>query len=363
MNRWFVLVTLLCISCSATFKSPAADPGTLSGSDLKPFGRHDFISGQLELISSGAYFGIEFEGSQCVLVTSTASSQFGYLQYELDGVYQNRQRVAGQKFELIVTATTQGKHTLWVYKATEAHSGSIFFHEVRGRNARPLAIPTRPVIEFIGNSITCGAAADPSEIPCGSGSYHDQHNAYMAYGPRIARALNANYMLSSVSGIGIYRNWNSDGPVMPRVYETTDFQDGSSRKWNFSTYSPSVVSIGLGTNDFSNGDGKKNRLPFDSAMFTGKYIAFVTTVKEKYPAAKVILLNSPMVSGVRNDVFVDCLKRVKRKVDTAFPADKPVSIFLFQPMKANGCGGHPSVEDHAVMAEQLIDTLQQLLQE
>ena len=46
-----------------------------------------------------------------------------------------------------------------------------------------------PLIEFIGNSITCGAAADVSEVPCGSGVDYDQHNAYYAYGPRVARML------------------------------------------------------------------------------------------------------------------------------------------------------------------------------
>ena len=106
-----------------------------------------------------------------------------------------------------------------------------------------------PLIEFIGNSITCGAAADPSEVPCGSGEYHDQHNAYYAYGPRVARALNTNFLLSSVSGAGIYRNWNSDGPALPLLFEQSDLRENSSRPWNFDLYSPDIVSIALGTND------------------------------------------------------------------------------------------------------------------
>ncbi|MCU7550204.1 hypothetical protein OCK74_13865 [Chitinophagaceae bacterium LB-8] len=27
------------------------------------------------------------------------------------------------------------------------------------------------------------------------------------------------------SGIGVYRNWNSDGPTMPQVYEAAIFQE------------------------------------------------------------------------------------------------------------------------------------------
>lgn len=142
-------------------------------------------------------------------------------------------------------------HTVWIYKATEAATGPIFIEKIIAHNISALKNPDRPLIEFIGNSITCGAAADPSEIPCGAGEYHDQHNAYYAYGPRVARILHANFLMSSVSGIGIYRNWNTDGPTMPQVYEKTDFQENSKREWNFRTYHPVVVSIALGTNDFS----------------------------------------------------------------------------------------------------------------
>jgi len=94
-------------------------------------------------------------------------------------------------------------------------------------------------------------------------------------------------MLSSVSGIGVYRNWNSDGPTMPEVYDKTDFRLESNRSWDFSKVTPAVVSIALGTNDFSSGDGKKERLPFDSIRFINGYVKFVQHVKSKYPDAKV----------------------------------------------------------------------------
>ena len=66
--------------------------------------------------------------------------------------------------------------------------GPIFIEKITGKKLHALQRPNAPLIEFIGNSITCGAAADPSEVPCDAGVYHDQHNAYAAYGPRVARA-------------------------------------------------------------------------------------------------------------------------------------------------------------------------------
>jgi lysophospholipase L1-like esterase len=357
-----ILLSFLYVSCSPAGKISTASGDRLSGEQLKPIGRFDIANNRLELISSGVHFGVAFEGSECTITTSLSNGQdHNYLQYELDGVYQKRLRVDKSTLELKVTTSSAGKHTLWIYKATEAHTGPVFIHQVMATGVKSLNIPTLPVIEFIGNSITCGAAADPSEVPCGTGAYHDQHNAYMAYGSRLARAVNANFILSSVSGIGIYRNWNSDGPAMPAVYEKTDFQENSLRSWSFSTYSPAIVSIALGTNDFSSGDGTKPRLPFDSAAFIKNYLNFVKTVKSKYPKAQLVLLNSPMVSGRNNEVFVDCLNRVKGQTDAAYPTDKPVSIFLFKPMKASGCSGHPSVEEHQLLAEELEPFFNKLL--
>jgi hypothetical protein len=193
------------------------------------------------------------------------------------------------------------------------------------------------------------------------GEYSDYHNAYYAYGPRVARALKVNYFLSSVSGIGIYRTWNHDGPSMPQVYEKADLSDTDRRLWDFSQYRPAVVSIALGTNDLSKGDGKSARAPFDSARFVGGYIQFVRLVKSKYPAAQIALLSSPMVGGSDRELLQHCLTAVKTAIDGLYPSSKPVAVFFFEPMTPKGCSYHPSVEDHALLAAQLEPFFKRLL--
>jgi hypothetical protein len=86
-------------------------------------------------------------------------------------------------------------------------------------------------------------------------------------------------------------------------------------------------------------------------------------VKAKYPQATIILLNSPMVGGERKQVFENCLVAVKNIIDRAYPTNKPVSLFFFKPMHAGGCSGHPSVGDHAVLADELLPFLRKLLSE
>jgi hypothetical protein len=362
-NYYLYIFCLLILSIDPA-KSFSFTTDTLQASSLHPYGRFA-INGQkdLELISSAVHFGFRFNGVSCKIYAYIPDSvAHNYMQYTLDGVYQKRIRINGNsRLPLLIGGLNKGPHVIWVYKATEAATGPIFIEKITGKEISPLRVPDLPLIEFIGNSITCGAAADPSEIPCGMGEYHDQHNAYYAYGPRVARAIGVNFILSSVSGIGIYRNWNSLGPIMPQVYEKTDFLYNSSRNWNFKIYSPRIVSIGLGTNDFSDGDGKTPRLPFDSAQFVKNYIGFIELIKSKYPKARIALLSSPMLNGDKRRLLQNCLIAVKGSVDHNYSAGKPVALFFFKPMQARGCGGHPNLEDHQILAEELRPFFETLL--
>lgn len=356
-------LAVCCLGC-ASLKVGSTTSDTLPATALYPFGRTVMSNDQkLELVSSAVHFGFSFDGPECrVFASLPDQNSHNYLQYELDGVYQKRIKISGDSSQpVLIKAPRDGRHTVWIYKATEAHTGPIRIEKITGKNVTALQRPKAPIIEFIGNSITCGAAADPSEVPCGTGVYHDQHNAYQAYGPRVARALGANFILSSVSGIGVYRNWNSDGPTMPQVYEKVDFQDGNPQVWGFEKVTPQIVSIALGTNDFSKGDGKRERLPFDSARFVNQYINFVRLVKSKYPSSQLVLLNSPVVSGASGTLLEHCLSTVKAQTDTAYPSAKPVALFFFKPMQAHGCTGHPNVEEHAFLAAELTPFFKKLL--
>jgi len=366
--KYFYAILSICLflSCVSFAKNAIVNDTVLPATALKPYGRY-FIDQQhnLELISSAVHFGFSFSGRECTIYVSINDpSGHNYLQYELDGVYQKRLKITGGSIQQIkLMADNEESHIAWIYKATEAHTGAIIVQKITGKNLHAVAPPNAPLIEFIGNSITCGAAADASEVPCGTGVYHDQHNAYFAYGPRVARALNANYILSSVSGIGIYRTWNMDGPSMPQVYEKESFHLEDTRLWNFKTYSPKIVSIALGTNDMSHGDGVHPRVPFDSAVFVKDYISFVQLVKSKYPKAMIALLNSPMIHGSERTLLQNCLAAVKEHVDALYPSDKRVALYFFFPVQPGGCSGHPSVADHAILAKELLPFFKNLLRE
>ncbi|MEP7233566.1 MAG: hypothetical protein ABI691_25120 [Ginsengibacter sp.] len=140
---------------------------------------------------------------------------------------------------------------------------------------------------------------------------------------------------------------------MPDVYEKANLTAAGPEQWDFKKYTPNIISIALGTNDFSRGDGKKLRLPFDSATFVNHYTHFVELIKSKYPLAQIALLSSSMVHGDSRNLLQNCLTAVKQNIDAAHESGKKIALYFFNPMQAHGCAGHPIVEEHAILANEL----------
>ncbi len=331
-------------------------------------GRIEILEGnKVLLIGSASSVSFNFKGESCEISLKSFDSwaNHNYVSLELDDKYIGRLLIekGETKFYPIVVPKNGKIHHLSIFKATEAASGDILFSGTTA-NLVEIKCENRKKIEFIGNSITCGAQSDPSQVPCDKGEYMDHHNAYLAYGPVLSRSLNVDFLLSSYSGIGMYRNWNDehiDEPIMPEVYENLHLNKDNSKRYDFS-FQPDVVSICLGTNDMSEGDHIKPRLPFNEDKYVSNYIHFIKTVYSHSPKTRIVLLNSPMVTGDKNDTFIKCLKRVIQSFDSD-KIHKPIALFEFKPMIAHGCGGHPDVNDQKIMAEQMNSFFKKLLNE
>lgn len=320
--------------------------------------------GGIELISSGALVEFQFSGDSCVIALNNIAGKgdYNFVSIELDGAYQGRLKIIDSQPNsfTIKTKKTQDWHSLRIYKATEAANGIIGFYGANAKDIKKLPSTAKLRIEFIGNSITCGMGNDTQEIPCGTNKWYDQHNAYWSYATLVARAMNAHFTLSSVSGSGIYRNWNSDGPTVPQVYESAYLQNDSTKRWNFKTFTPDIVSIALGTNDLSAGDGKKQRLPFEEKLFVDTYVKFIKNIASNYPNAQIVLITSPMVTGERGKILSTCLRKVQSIVLEEKITNKTVKVFEFTPIKATGCGGHPIKAEHEQMANQLLPFIEEV---
>ncbi|MFZ9980644.1 MAG: GDSL-type esterase/lipase family protein [Cyclobacteriaceae bacterium] len=319
-------------------------------------------SGDIELISSGASVEFLFTGDSAIVSLSGLAglNDHNYIVAELDGQYSGRFKItSSDPASFVFKAVSETKlHELKIIRATEASNGVVVFHGARAEKIFMSEIKQALRVEFIGNSITAAMGADTTEISCGGGSkWYDQHNAYFSYAAMTARALNAEYMLSAISGAGVYRNWNSDGPAVPQQYESAYLRADSTLRWNFDSWKPDIVTIALGTNDMSPGDGKKPRAAFDSVRFISAYTDFIRVIHSYYPKSQIVLLTSPMMSGKRAHTLLSCLQQVRLQCINKKITAVPLRIFEFREMKATGCTGHPLTSEHRVMADQLTSFL------
>lgn len=117
---------ILCVNCTST-KRNIGSKNVLPASALEVTGRYSMANEKVDLISSAVHFGFTFQGDECKILASLPNKQeHNYLQYELDGAYQKRVRINGSDTEpIVITAHGEGVHEVWIYKATEAHTGAI----------------------------------------------------------------------------------------------------------------------------------------------------------------------------------------------------------------------------------------------
>lgn len=352
MKKLLILPLLALIACSHGIQTYQAND-----SHIRIMGRHLVDNhGSVKFAASGVSFFFKFRGTQFTADLNDEfrdSTNYNWFDVIIDSSRVRKfHTVAGKTRYVLADSLKSGVHTLLLCKATEGQNGHNTLIDVRTRQllqAGPL--PDRK-IEFIGNSITCGFGDDTTMVRCENGQWFDHTNAWYAYGPRLARQLHAQWMLSSVSGIGMHRNWNSPGPVMPDVYSGVYMEYTKNPvPWDFSKYTPDLVVIALGTNDFSKGGGKEPRPALDGDAFVNDYTHFIGTVREKYPDAKFLLANSPMFGPDQMKQLNAYLQRVKENCEAK--GDSSITIFSWDNTYNSGCNGHPYMDQQAMMTHQL----------
>ncbi len=299
----------------------------------------------------GVYLKARFRGTACdVMLNDEASGKnHNYVAIVVDNNKPIRVKLTGKTDTLrVVQGLADGEHTLTVCKNTESGIGYLEFVGLRCSGLLPL--PPKPTrkLEFIGNSITCGTGSDLSVVPCETGQWYDQHNAYLAYGPQIARRLNAQWHLSSVSGIGLMHSCCQMTVTMPDVFDKMNMRDNKIA-WDFSRYQPDAVTVCLGQNDGIQ----------DSTKFCGAYLNFLTTIRGHYPQAHIVCLTSPMADAKLTAVQQNYLTGIAAEANRR--GDARVHTFFFSRSYNSGCGGHPDLAEHGLIANELEPFLKKIV--
>ena len=341
-----VLSTII-FGCANAPKEDPVSKGILFQADNPLFqyvGRIDFSDAKKPRFwSPGVYIKAMFKGTSCTLLINDQelwSKNHNYLEIVIDDK-PVRLQTKGKINEIeIADNLANTTHTLIISKNTESNIGYLEFIGLRCEALLPLPAKPERKMEFIGNSITCGTGSDQSEIPCGKGVWHDQHNAWLSYGAITARGLNAQYHLSSVSGVGLMHSCCNMDIIMPPVFDKIEMR-GDSIVWDFKKYQPDAVTICLGQNDGIQ----------DFDLFCNNYSNFIRQLRGYYPNAMFVCLTSPMADAVLAEFMKKSLTAIVKKANAA--GDKKVTSYFFSKQYHNGCDGHPDLADHREIAAEL----------
>jgi lysophospholipase L1-like esterase len=351
----YLLCFLLALGslCCAAEPTPHTDLKFFKANDphLKYVGRVDFSDPLApKFWAPGIYVQARFKGTSLSIDINDEDlygSTHNYLEIAIDNNAPFRIQTTGKTNHIKVADNLPpGVHMVTICKDTESNIGYIEFVGLTCEKLLSVNSPKRK-IEFIGDSITCGTGSDQSVVKCDQGKWYDQHNAYMSYGPTTSRALDAEWQLTSVSGIGLIHSCCNMTVTIPQVFDKV-FLVKDSINWNFDNYTPDVVTICIGQND-----GKQ-----DSVAFCSAYVNFIKDIRSKYPNADMVCLTSPM----GNAELTAMLKRYITAVQQYFNSngDNNISHYFFSRSYNDGCGTHPSMAQHALISAELTAYLKQL---
>jgi lysophospholipase L1-like esterase len=248
-----------------------------------------------------------------------------------------------------------GAHSVRVEALTESQAGpNVFAGFFYPQQTKPLPFTPRPrQIEFIGDSHTVGYGNTSSTRECTGDEVWKTTDSSQAFGPRIARHYEADYQLNAISGRGIVRNYGGGaGDPLPEAYPYV-LLDHSAR-YEGRDWHPQVIVIALGTNDFSTAltptEKWKSREQLH-ADYESTYAKFLESLRSRNPRAFIAVWATDMAEG---EIEAEARKVVAR---LASKGDDRIQFIPIHGLAMTGCDWHPSLADHAVIADALIHAI------
>ena len=340
--------------------------------NVKLIGRVMPLEDTLWLVLSGT--GVEFSVTgKFVKVTFLADDTWS-------GAPENRARVAvyvdGKRVtdelldqpEMTVTAFNcerEETHTIRIIKLSESAMSTC---GISGIETDGEIHPTEQkdmLIEFIGDSITCGYGVDDED--------RDHHFATgtedvtRAYAYKTAQTLDADYSMVSFSGYGIVSGYTATGEklgnqLVPDYYEKLGFSFGTYKgeykpqniSWDFTRRQPDLIVLNLGTNDMSYVLDKSDRR---EEYITG-YLTFLKTIRRNNANAKILCVLGIMGEALCSAVE-ETVERYKKET-----GDAVISYMGFTdqlPEDGYVADWHPTETTHVKAAEKLAGQIERIM--
>ncbi len=316
-------------------------------------------------------FDVEFYGTSLNLIivsdNATNPAKQAHIGVVIDhevAPYDGTTYVLSQSEILLTVADEleEGLHTVSFYKINESLDNNIGIKRIKtdGSIVGPSTDESQLKIQYIGASTTTGYGNMATSATAGKTS--ENSNGLLAFTSLSAYMLNAEWSITSASGWGISRGWNTGGSVsetlnMPNAFDYTAINSSGQildSLWDQSIYQPDIYVLNLGSNDYNASNyvsmSETQQAAFDT-LFVSDMKAFMLKLHEYNPDAIIIvtygiLSNLPVVKNLT----LQAIEEAKLTFTEIYSLELKNGTELGYPYGANY---HPSVATHIAGAQDL----------
>jgi lysophospholipase L1-like esterase len=302
----------------------------------------------------GTYFEARFSGPVLYVDLGTGPT---HVRVSVDDV-EVADVIGPDQRVLRIDGLAQGEHRARVDFVSESQAGANLFGgmAVPAGSQRPAPEPRPRAIEFIGDSYTVGYGSASASRTCTVEEVWRTTDNSLAFGPQVARHFGADYRVMAISGRGMVRNFaNSPGQTLPQAYaHLLPGMPGPAPESVDEGWSPQLIVIGLGTNDFSvpvaPGEPWRNAAALSEA-FEARYVQFVQSLKRRHPAARFVLVATDAGQGAAERAIGRVQSRLRMEGTS-------LEMLVLGQLELDACDWHPSRADQQSIARRMIPVIE-----
>ena len=316
------------------------------------------------LIYPGSYIEVFFSGDSIAFrIEDDGKGGGNYVGYLIDGKEGSFFCRLREKDAVYIAQEDlqPGWHKLTLFKRTDGCHGYIVFKGIclpKGGQISPVPAPARR-IECYGDSVTAGCVNMTYGIErlLDGPNQGEYDNAWYSYAAILARKLGADIHNNAQGGTSLLDGYgffdNGEGLVgMERMYTMMGYVAycGPCTAWDFSRYSPQVVTIGIGQNDGSTyADIAAD--PKAKENWKAHYKAVLKGLRTQHPDAYILLFTTVLMHApIWDDVLFEIAEEMQDDRIIAY--------------RVRGAGqitpGHPRRREMEAQAEDLYQWIQTL---
>ncbi len=334
------LACMLAASASWGVVLPAADP------HVARMGRMvDQPDGSVRFAYPGVRLSFTFTGKSASL-DAWSSGANSFLEAVIDGGPPQLIDVREQRATIKLLASGKaGRHHVEIMHRSETWHGVVTLasFDIDGQVGQKPQLARRKML-VLGDSVTC---AEGVERMSGEPKNSRWWNPRQSYGMLAADALGAQVHLVCHGGRGLMRSWNgrTDEANLPDFYEYAIADAKAPAQWDHSKYQPDLIVSAIGTNDFTPG------VP-DREAYVSKYVELVRALLRNHRQARIVLTEGSILNGGNKTAMVEYIGETIKRVGS-----ERVTAARSEYHPGDASDGHPTGEQHAAMAKELVPQL------